>query len=301
MLGLAMASAEVTLEAVPRRPRVWPTLLVLLVALPAAAIVAGCAVVAGALLDGVALTESRALERWAEEIAGSPRALLFLVLPAELCFLAAAPVPALLSPRSLRERLALDVPRATAGTLGLCLAGTLGLQFAVTLAAEALISEPSASLEFLTRLIVAPRGIHGWLLVLTLSALPALAEELLFRGYAQSRLAAAWGGWRGLLLPTLFFALAHFDLQHSLAILPLGLWFGFVAWRTGSTWSAILCHGCNNLVGLTLARLGGSDEELLLRAQPLYLAATVLGALALGLAVRTLARGRDRTRLGPGR
>jgi hypothetical protein len=263
---------------------------VLLGSVPAALVVAGCAVLSGALLDGVAIGDRAALDRWFEEITASPRALLFLILPAELVFLAAGLVPALSSREPLRERLALRAPRASASTLGLCLAGTLGLQFAVTLAAEALISEPSASLDFLKRLIAAPRGVHAWLLVLTLSLVPALAEELVFRGYAQSRLVAAWGGARGLLLPTLFFALAHFDLQHSLAILPVGLWFGFVAWRTGSTWMAMLCHAWNNLVGLTLARLAGTGEEALLRAEPLYLGATVLFGLGLLLAVRALLR-----------
>ncbi len=272
-------------------PRVWPTLLVLALGLPALALIGGLGLVAGALIDGISPTSpdfARDLETWMNEVAGEPRMLLYLIVPAELGFLAAALVPASLSSQPLARRLNLGRPRVGPGVIVLCLLGTLGIQFAVSLAAEGWTDELSPNLQMIAKMILRPTGAWAVVMIATLTVLPGLCEELLCRGYLQTRLVAAWGGWRGLLLPTLFFGLVHFDVQHSLLVLPLGAWFGFVAWRAGSTWVAVACHAINNATAILIARAmgeaGGGSAGL-----P-YTVAGVLLLACTALAVRALLR-----------
>ncbi len=44
----------------------------------------------------------------------------------------------------------------------------------------------------------------------------------------------------------LIFAAFHGTPTWALGVLPLGLWFGILAWRTGSLWPGMLCHGFLN-------------------------------------------------------
>ena len=47
-------------------------------------------------------------------------------------------------------------------------------------------------------------------------------------------------------ISTGIFAAAHMDPQHAVGVIPLGVWLGVIAWRTGSVWPAMLCHAMNN-------------------------------------------------------
>jgi hypothetical protein len=58
-----------------------------------------------------------------------------------------------------------------------------------------------------------------------------------------------------------FFTLAHFDPQHMLAIIPLGIWLGYLAWRTGTLWPGMLCHAAQNVFAILAARYGDTTER----------------------------------------
>jgi len=86
----------------------------------------------------------------------------------------------------------------------------------------------------------------GIALVLFISLLPAFSEEIFFRGYMQRRLLLRWSPWVVLPLVSVIFAAFHGTPVWALTVLPLGLWFGVLAWRTGSLWPGIICHGFIN-------------------------------------------------------
>jgi uncharacterized protein len=86
----------------------------------------------------------------------------------------------------------------------------------------------------------------GIALVLFISLLPAFSEEIFFRGYMQRRLLLRWSPWVVLPLVSVIFAAFHGTPVWALTVLPLGLWFGLLAWRTGSLWPGIICHGFIN-------------------------------------------------------
>jgi membrane protease YdiL (CAAX protease family) len=271
------------------RPRVWPSLVALTCSTPCFFVVLGVLMAIGAVVDDVPVFSSEGAERmssWLEEIAPTPKAMALMLAPSVLAFAAAAFVPAALSRTRLVDRLRLRAPRADPLTLALCLLGIVGLQLAVTRAFEAIVDEPSESLKLAEAMLVEPRGVYGALVLLVASAGSGFAEEVFFRGYVQSRLVEAWGGARGLILPSIFFALAHFDSQHSLAVFPLGVFMGIVAWRTGSTWTAIACHALNNFTAIGLGRLGWPEEF----GRAHVLASVVLTLALLGCAALALRR-----------
>ena len=90
-------------------------------------------------------------------------------------------------------------------------------------------------------------GAPGWLLVLALALLPALVEELFFRGALLSGL-EKWGQGAAILVSSLCFA--HGSAANFLGPLVAGLLFGYLTVITGSLWPAVVGHLCNNLVYL---------------------------------------------------
>src|SRR4030095_6025668 len=60
---------------------------------------------------------------------------------------------------------------------------------------------------------------------------------------------------------TVFFSLAHFDVQHTLAVVPVGIWLGYLAWRTGTLWPGMICHAAQNVFALLASRYGDPTER----------------------------------------
>lgn len=95
--------------------------------------------------------------------------------------------------------------------------------------------------------------------LLVLAVLAPLVEELVFRGLLYGWLAGRWGHLIAFLLSSLAFAAAHYEPAHILLVAPLGLWFGWLRWRTNSLVPSIVAHVINNGVAVAgAALLGGS-------------------------------------------
>jgi membrane protease YdiL (CAAX protease family) len=97
----------------------------------------------------------------------------------------------------------------------------------------------------------------GLALVAFIALAPAFVEELFFRGYMQRRLLARWSPLAAVPVVGVLFAAMHGTPAWALAILPLGLWFGVLAWRTGSLWPGIFSHAFIN-GSVNLWRVGAS-------------------------------------------
>jgi membrane protease YdiL (CAAX protease family) len=82
--------------------------------------------------------------------------------------------------------------------------------------------------------------------ILYIALAPGFAEEILFRGYAQRRLLERWPAWIAILVTSAVFALFHVTPTAMVAVFPLGVWLGVLAWRTGSVWPGIVCHATVN-------------------------------------------------------
>lgn len=86
-----------------------------------------------------------------------------------------------------------------------------------------------------------------WALAVGLTVVPAIGEEVFFRGFVLQALAgvdrqgAVWTA-------AILFAVTHVDPVQSPYTLLLGLWMGWLVVRTGALWLVIIAHGANNAV-----------------------------------------------------
>lgn len=80
-----------------------------------------------------------------------------------------------------------------------------------------------------------------------LCALPAVCEEIFFRGFCQTSLAARWGNKTAIFLTALLFAALHLNPWHFHLYFLLGLLLGFLYAETNTLWAPVACHFINNL------------------------------------------------------
>ncbi|MSR59004.1 MAG: CPBP family intramembrane metalloprotease [Planctomycetaceae bacterium] len=113
----------------------------------------------------------------------------------------------------------------------------------------------SQMLKFLEQMGQAPFP----LLLMVLAILPALGEELLFRGLIGHGLIDRMGvGW-GVLVTSVLFGLLHFNPGQALAVMPLGVAMHFAYLVTRSFWAPVLLHFLNNALAAVMLKL---PEEL---------------------------------------
>ncbi|MBX9944680.1 MAG: CPBP family intramembrane metalloprotease [Reyranella sp.] len=89
--------------------------------------------------------------------------------------------------------------------------------------------------------------------LVVLAGLAPLAEELVFRGLLYGWLEGRWGGAVAWIASSLAFAAAHVEPAHAILVLPLGLLFGWLRWRTGSLWPSLVAHTANNGLAVVAA------------------------------------------------
>lgn len=103
------------------------------------------------------------------------------------------------------------------------------------------------------------QGVRALQTLAVLGFLAPLAEELVFRGLLYGWLAGRWSNLVAFVVSSLAFAAAHAEPVHILLVLPLGFWFGWLRWRTGSLVPTIVAHMINNTIAVAAAAfLGGS-------------------------------------------
>lgn len=99
-------------------------------------------------------------------------------------------------------------------------------------------------------------------MLIVVALLPALFEELAFRGVLQPLMIQLTGRpWVGIIVTATIFSFIHFQFYGFLPRILLGLLFGWLVYRTGSLWPAILAHFVNNATAaLTFWATGTIDS-----------------------------------------
>ncbi|HAA73402.1 MAG: CPBP family intramembrane metalloprotease domain-containing protein [Planctomycetaceae bacterium] len=133
-------------------------------------------------------------------------------------------------------------------------------------------------------------------LILTMAVLPAICEELTFRGLLFSGLRRSGRPGFTILTSSLFFGAIHGVFQQSLSAFVVGILIGGLAWRTSSILPGILFHftynGLSVLLGMVLPlylpkqpilQLAFDGADGALRYHPLIVASGGLVCLAIGL------------------
>lgn len=99
--------------------------------------------------------------------------------------------------------------------------------------------------------------IGGLLLNLVVIALiPAVGEEMTFRGVLQQSLTRRMNPHIAIILSAAIFSFFHFQFFGFLPRLFLGILLGYMFYITGSLWTSILMHFVNNGASVTLYYLG---------------------------------------------
>lgn len=179
-------------------------------------------------------------------------------------------------------------PRGALGGLALGLLGWLGLSLPMSWLTDLFVpGQAEAAEQFSAALTLGEQP----LVVLLLSAalLPAIAEELAFRGVVYRLL----GGTRAAVLgQAALFGLVHGSVYRLLPTFALGLALGALRRRTGSVWPGVLAHALTNGILLSLERLAPRAWLETLGAPTPWALLGLSGALgALALATRSTSRG----------
>lgn len=275
-----IVAAPPVASAVPvRKPRVWTVFVTFAAAIGA---VIAAQIVGAVILVGWYFAQEDTPQQLQGEILDlitAPGPFIGINLLTQLAMEGTAVAAAFLSPQPLRQRLCLVSPSLGAGrtlvlVLGAIVPTLIGLALAYALAE---VIEPDESVKRLYEQMTAEWAIP---FIAFIALGPGICEEVLFRGYMQRRLLARWGPVASITIVSLLFAVVH-AMPHAIVFaLPIGVWLGLLAWRTGSTWPGILCHasinGVWNIRNVGIA-LGYLSEE-----SPIWFLAVlgVVGAIA---------------------
>lgn len=115
-----------------------------------------------------------------------------------------------------------------------------------TVASELLIPVPDR-IESDYRMLMASQGAAEIALkIVVLCLLPALCEEIFFRGFCLVSLARRFGAPAGIVGSALLFAALHGNAWYLHLYFLLGLLLGLIFWRSGTLWAPVLAHLINN-------------------------------------------------------
>jgi sodium transport system permease protein len=129
-------------------------------------------------------------------------------------------------------------------------------QVGLTLISEQQLAEYSHQIK---EVINTWRTLSPVAILVALAVVPAVSEELFFRGYLLGALRGRLPGWAAIVATGILFGLFHASLGGVIMldrVLPsslLGIVLGWVCWQARSAWPGMLLHLLNNSLLLSLA------------------------------------------------
>lgn len=211
-----------------------------------------------------------------------------LIVPQQLVFLAVALLMAWPIGRKWRSKYRLHAPR-----------GRPWQWVAASLAPMALGMLASSLLEWLNGgPLELPQVFGEWFLqqqgwnvvafLLLISLVPAVCEEIFFRGFLLASLERRFSPWPAIGITGVVFGLAHLHPVHVVLVIPLGIWTALVACAFDSVYVAMSAHLVNNATSVLLV-LGANDPESL--ADPVTAGTFAVSLAALAVALPSALRG----------
>ena len=275
---LAEADFLATAAPPPLAPdrRIWPAFAAVVIALVLILVWQILAVAALTVVMIAAGTPPPQAPQKLVELVATPWAFIALGIGSQAAMLVTAVIAARLSGQPVTRRLGMHRPGlGPAGFIAVAFGSWLPLTVSLGLAytlPETIPTDPSvaAMYEKMTWASALP-------FLLFISLAPGLCEEVLFRGYVQRQFLNRWGPWTAILLTSVLFALFHIMLHAIAVALPLGIWLGWLAWKTGSIWPGVVCHAFVN-GSWNVYQVGAQLN--LLPAEPPMPVWTAVGAIA---------------------
>ncbi|HYO26405.1 MAG TPA: ABC transporter permease subunit/CPBP intramembrane protease [Lacipirellulaceae bacterium] len=97
-----------------------------------------------------------------------------------------------------------------------------------------------------------------WMVVALIGVLPAVCEEIAFRGFVLSGFRRLGHKWWAIGLSAVAFGAVHLFLQQKIAASAAGLVIGYLAIQTGSLWPCIVYHAAHNSLPTLLQQLASA-------------------------------------------
>lgn len=98
------------------------------------------------------------------------------------------------------------------------------------------------------------------LVVLVVAVVPAISEEVMFRGFIQRSFELKIRPFIAAFLTAVFFSLYHFNPYGLIPLAVLGFYFGFAAYTSKTLLIPVLLHFLNNFTAVMLYYIIGSEE-----------------------------------------
>jgi uncharacterized protein len=126
-------------------------------------------------------------------------------------------------------------------------------------------------------------GVFALVIALAIGITPAVCEEILFRGYIQTRLTRALPVWVGILVSAILFSVYHLDPVHIIAVFPMGIYLGWVSYRSGSLFPAMMGHFVNNFISVLMVVFAAEGDVDTLALPGVAVALSIFSFGTLGL------------------
>lgn len=97
-----------------------------------------------------------------------------------------------------------------------------------------------------------------WQLLIPIALMPAICEEVAFRGFILTGLRKLESPWKAIGLTALLFGLTHIALQQSVMATLTGVILGWIAWHSQSLLPCVLFHFTNNALVVLVSTYGES-------------------------------------------
>ncbi len=101
-------------------------------------------------------------------------------------------------------------------------------------------------------------GMNLWVIITFYCVIPAITEEIAFRGLLQHWLTAALSPQKAILISSALFATLHFSLISFPYLFLVGLFFSWVKLRTSSLYPVIIFHCIHNFVVINYFNIGNN-------------------------------------------
>ena len=152
------------------------------------------------------------------------------------------------------ETFALRVPHARYVASGVLIGVSAWIPaHELTVLQEKIVGIPEPFLESMESLAAAISALPLSSSIVLVALVPALCEELLFRGFLLSGLSTSGRKWTAIVVSAAIFAIFHFVLFRFVVTACLGALFAYMVWQSRSIWPAVLAHFLHNTLGVLSA------------------------------------------------
>lgn len=139
-----------------------------------------------------------------------------------------------------------------------------------------------------TDLFVTALKAHPFLTVIAVGVLAGICEELLFRGPVQASMMRRLPAWAAIAFAAIIFSAAHMDLHGFVIRAGLGVLLGWMVWRSGSIFPAMMTHAMFDSTQLAMTAWQIHHESASAGAATLALSTADKISLAVGAAMLIL-------------